>query len=149
MASALLTRAAPALVSSGISGESGPAFVLVEAVFSGLGIGCASVASTATGASVLREVAQVLASGLLNSFAQVGTALGLAVLFAVAAAGIDALANREEPTAVALVEVSGGRSSSAPVWPSPPATSPSPWYARRRCPDRKRGAQPEYNGKPR
>ena len=44
MASALLTIAAAALVSSGLSGESALAFVLVEAVFSGLGIGCASVA---------------------------------------------------------------------------------------------------------
>ncbi|MDQ3999606.1 MAG: hypothetical protein M3283_01095 [Actinomycetota bacterium] len=90
-----------------------------------------------------------MASGLLNSFAQVGTAQGLAVPFTVVAAGTDALANGEEPTAAALVEVSGGRSSSAPVLPSPPASSPSPWYARRRCPDRKRGAQPEYNGEPR
>ena len=44
MASALLTLVAAALVSSGVSGESALAFVLVEAVFSGLGIGCASVA---------------------------------------------------------------------------------------------------------
>ena len=68
MASALLTIAAAALVSSGLSGESALAFVLVEAVFSGLVIGCTSVASTATGASVIRKVAQGLASGLLNSF---------------------------------------------------------------------------------
>ena len=147
MASALLTRAAATLVNSGVSGESALAFVLVEADFSGLGIGCTSVASTATGASVIHKVAQGLASGLLNSFAQVGTALGLAVLFTVVAAVTDALANGEEPTAAALVESPGGRSSSAPVWP--PATSLSPWYARRRCPDRKRGAQPEYNGEPR
>ena len=103
MASALLTRAAATLVSSGVSGESALAFVLVEADFSGLGIGCASVASPSTGASVLRAVAQGLASGPLNSFAQVMTAIGLAVLFAVAAAGTDALANGEEPTAAALV----------------------------------------------
>ena len=45
-----------------------------------------------------------MASGLLNSFAQVGTAQGLAVLFTVVAAGTDALANGEEPTAAALVE---------------------------------------------
>jgi MFS family permease len=92
------------LVSSGVSGESGLAFVLVEAVFSGLGIGCASVASTATGASIVREVAQGLASGLLNSFAQIGMALGLAVLFTVVAAVTDALANGEEPTSAALAE---------------------------------------------
>ena len=106
MASALLTRAAATLVNSGVSGESTLAFVLVEADFSGLDIGCASAASTVTGASVVRAVAQGLASGLLNSFAQVMTALGLAVLFAVAAAGTDALANGEEPTAAALVESS-------------------------------------------
>jgi len=104
MASALLTVAAATLVSSGVFGESGLAFVLVEAVFSGLGIGYASVTSTATGASVVREVAQDLALGLMNSFALVGTDLELAVLFAVAAAGTHALANGEEPTAAALVE---------------------------------------------
>ena len=136
-------------MSSGVSGESALAFVLVEVVFSGLGMGCASVASTATGASVVREGAQGVASDLLNSFAQVGRTLGLTVHFAVVATGTDALANGEKPTAAALIEVSGGRSSSAPVWPSPPASSPSPGYARRRCPDRKRGAQPEYNGEPR
>jgi hypothetical protein len=53
----------------------------------------------------VREGAPGLASGLLTSFAQVGTALGLAVLFTVVAAGSDALANGEEPTAAALVEV--------------------------------------------
>ncbi|MDQ3923828.1 MAG: hypothetical protein M3309_07875 [Actinomycetota bacterium] len=49
MASALLTRAAATLVNSGVSGESALAFVLVEADFSGLGIGCTSVASTPPG----------------------------------------------------------------------------------------------------
>ncbi len=44
-----------------------------------------------------------LASGLLNSSAQVGTAIGLAVLFTVAAARSDSLTGGSEPTAEALV----------------------------------------------
>ena len=44
-----------------------------------------------------------LASGLLNSSAQVGTATGLAVLFTVAAARADTLTGGGEPTAQALV----------------------------------------------
>jgi hypothetical protein len=60
------------------------------------------VASTARGTSAAGEGERGLASGLLNSCAQVGAALGLAVLFTVAAARTDALAGGE-PTPADLV----------------------------------------------
>jgi EmrB/QacA subfamily drug resistance transporter len=64
-----------------------PSFVLM-----GAGLGCASVASTASGTSAADDEKQGLASGLLNAAAQVGTALGLAVLIPLSAARTDALA---------------------------------------------------------
>jgi MFS family permease len=65
------------------------AFVLM-----GAGLGCASVASTATGTAALGDGEQGIASGVLNASAQIGSAVGLAVIaglpyrigFAVAAA---------------------------------------------------------------
>ena len=57
----------------------------------------------ARGASAVGESQRGLASGLLNSSAQVGTALGLAVLFAIAAAVSAAVAGGGEPSPEALV----------------------------------------------
>ena len=91
MALGLLAVAAATLVVSGISAEEGLGRVLINAGLSGLGLGCASVASTAAGTSAAGGDEQGLASGLLNTSAQVGTALGLAVLVAVATARADAL----------------------------------------------------------
>jgi MFS family permease len=58
-----------------------PAFVAM-----GLGLGCASVASTAAGTAAAGAAREGVASALLNTAAQVGTALGVAVLLSVAAA---------------------------------------------------------------
>ena len=77
--------------------------MLSNATLSVLALGCSAVASTTRGTSVLREEERGLASGLLNSSAQIGMAVGLAVLFTLAAARADALASGE-PTAQALVE---------------------------------------------
>jgi predicted MFS family arabinose efflux permease len=52
-----------------------PAFVLM-----GGGLGVAAVASTASGTAALGEDEQGVAAGVLNAAAQVGTALGLAVV---------------------------------------------------------------------
>ena len=49
-------------------------------VLLGTGVGVASVASTARGTAALDDADQGLASGLLTSRAQIGTALGLAVV---------------------------------------------------------------------
>jgi EmrB/QacA subfamily drug resistance transporter len=57
----------------------------------GAGLGVASVASTARGTAALDSVHQGLASGLLNTSAQVGTAVGLAVVVPLAAARTSAL----------------------------------------------------------
>ncbi len=75
-----------------------PAFVLM-----GTGLGCASVASTASGTAAASGGLQGLASGLLNSAAQIGTVLGLAVLVPLSAARTEALAHTISHEA-ALVE---------------------------------------------
>jgi MFS family permease len=75
-----------------------PAFVLM-----GTGLGCASVASTTSGTAAASGSLQGLASGLLNSAAQIGTVLGLAVLVPLSAARTEAIAHTISPEA-ALVE---------------------------------------------
>jgi EmrB/QacA subfamily drug resistance transporter len=75
-----------------------PAFVLM-----GTGLGCASVASTTSGTAAAEGSLQGLASGLLNSAAQIGTVLGLAILVPLSAARTQDLADTIPPD-VALVE---------------------------------------------
>jgi EmrB/QacA subfamily drug resistance transporter len=103
MSSGLAVVAASALVTAGISAEGGVAFVLVGAALSGLGLGCASVASTARGTSAVEEGKRGLASGFMNTSAQVGTALGLATLLTLAATRTAALSDGAESAADALV----------------------------------------------
>jgi hypothetical protein len=103
MSGGLTAVAAAALVTAGITAESGLAYVLVGAALSGLGLGCASVASTARGTSAVEKGKRGLASGLLNTAAQVGTALGLAALLAIAGAYTGALSGGSEPGVEALV----------------------------------------------
>lgn len=91
------------LLITGISAEGGLFYVISNAALSGLALGCSAVASTTKGTSAVKEEDRGLASGLLNSSAQVGAALGLAVLFAVAVARTDAVAAGGEPGAEALV----------------------------------------------
>jgi MFS family permease len=61
-------------------------------VLCGLGIGVASVAATTLGASAVGDADRGIAAGLLNTAAQVGTALGIAALVLVAGAGSHRLA---------------------------------------------------------
>src|ERR687894_280137 len=91
MSLGLAVVAASALVTTGITAESGVGYVLAGAALSGLGLGCASVASTARGTSAVERGDRGLASGFMNTSAQVGTALGLAVLISLAAARTTAL----------------------------------------------------------
>lgn len=107
MAGGLAVVAAAALVTAGITAEGGVPYVLAGAALSGLGLGCASVASTARGTSAVEEGRRGLASGLMNTAAQVGTALGLAALLTLAAASASAYAGASAgggpPGAQALV----------------------------------------------
>jgi EmrB/QacA subfamily drug resistance transporter len=103
MSLGLAVVAVSALLTAGISAEGGVAYVLAGAALSGLGLGCASVASTARGTSAVEEGKRGLASGFMNTSAQVGTALGLAALLTLAAARTAALSDGAESAAEALV----------------------------------------------
>jgi EmrB/QacA subfamily drug resistance transporter len=103
MSLGLAVVAVSALLTAGISAEGGVAYVLAGAALSGLGLGCASVASTARGTSAVEEGKRGLASGFMNTSAQVGTALGLAALLTLAATRTAALYDGTESAAEALV----------------------------------------------
>ena len=103
MALGLLGICAATLITTGISAEGGLTYVVLGSVLSGLALGCSAVASTTRGTSAVGAGERGLASGLLNSSAQVGTAVGVAILFTVAAARPGALSG-VEPTSQALVE---------------------------------------------
>jgi EmrB/QacA subfamily drug resistance transporter len=105
MVCGLISIAAGSLCLLGVSPHGGgyllyliPAFVLM-----GAGLGCASVASTATGTAAAEGGLQGLASGLLNSAAQIGTVLGLAILVPLSAARAEVLAETM-PADPALVQ---------------------------------------------
>ena len=104
MALGLLGISAATLLIAGISAEEGLPYVISNAVISGLALGCSAVASTTRGTSAVQEGERGLASGVLNSSAQVGTALGLAALITVAATRTEALTGGGEAGAAALVE---------------------------------------------
>src|SRR5919107_1918989 len=103
MALGLLCICGGTLLLTGISADGGLSFVVANAILSGVALGCSAVAATTRGTSAVAEEERGLASGLLNSSAQVGTALGLAVLFAVAASKTAAVGPSLEPAAEALV----------------------------------------------
>ncbi|HJQ29523.1 MAG TPA: MFS transporter, partial [Rubrobacter sp.] len=100
----LLAIAAGALCFLGLSRHGGYLLYLIPGfVLMGSGLGCASVASTASGTSAADGGLQGLASGLLNSAAQIGTVLGLAILIPLSAARTEALAGTM-PAGAALIE---------------------------------------------
>ena len=78
-------------------------YLIPAFVFMGAGLGCASVASTTSGTAAADGGLQGLASGLLNSAAQIGTVLGLAILVPLSAARTETLAETI-PAAPALVQ---------------------------------------------
>jgi MFS family permease len=89
-----LRASAPALIGGGVglvalgsaaaaaslTPAGGRAGIVAWGVLAGLGLGGASVAATTLGASAVREADRATAAGLLNTAAQVGTALGVAAL---------------------------------------------------------------------
>jgi EmrB/QacA subfamily drug resistance transporter len=79
MAAGLVVVGAALIIVTRISADTGLIYVVIGAALAGLGLGCASVGSTARGTAAAAEDDQGLASGLLNVSAQVGTAVGLAV----------------------------------------------------------------------
>jgi MFS family permease len=92
MAAGLLGVALGSAALAGIGTSGGFPLPLVAGfVLSGGGLGVASVASTAAGTAAVPAAQQGLASGLLNTAAQVGTAVGLAALVTVASARTGAL----------------------------------------------------------
>jgi len=104
MVSGLITIAAGSACLPGVSPQGDgyllyliPAFVLM-----GAGLGCASVASTTSGTAAAEGRLQGLASGLLNSAAQIGTVLGLAILVPLSAARTENLAETM-PADLALI----------------------------------------------
>ena len=82
MAGGLVVIAAGALALVATS----PAALLPAFLLMGAGLGVASVASTASGTAALPPERQGIASGVLTAAAQIGTAVGLALLVGVAAA---------------------------------------------------------------
>ncbi len=71
-------------------------------VISGMGLGCASVASTACGLSRVVEPDSGTASGLITSSAMLGTAIGIASLGAIAALRTSLLTSQPDPSDAAL-----------------------------------------------
>src|SRR3954468_21338412 len=87
MAAGLAGVAAGALGLLAVAGGHGaPAAFLPAFVAMGVSLGCASVASTAAGTAAAGAAREGIASALLNTAAQVGAALGIAVLVGLAAA---------------------------------------------------------------
>jgi MFS family permease len=85
MAAGLSTVGAASLWLAAVAvGDGSPLMYLPAFVCMGIGLGCASVASTASGVAAAGEAREGVASGLLNTTAQVGTAVGVAALIAVA-----------------------------------------------------------------
>lgn len=98
----LIAVAVAMLLSSRIAVTNGLPYLMSGIVVSGLGLGCAAVASTAAGVSAVGDDERGLASGLLNAAAQLGTAIGIAVLGTVAAARTGMIAGDEESVAAVV-----------------------------------------------
>jgi MFS family permease len=94
----------------------GPVLLVPGFVAMGVGLGCASVASTAAGTAAAGRAREGVASGLLNTSAQVGTAIGIAALVTVAGAA----GSRAAFVAAALLAAAGAAMA---LRPAPQASS--------------------------
>jgi MFS family permease len=93
---------AATLIATRITADGGVGYVLAAGVLAGLGLGAASVAATSTGTSSVPEGDRGMVSGLLTTAAQIGTALGLAILIWLASVRTDAL-SEGRPTPETIV----------------------------------------------
>ena len=109
IAAGLVVIGAAMVVTSLIDVGGGAPFLLTGMALSGLGLGCASVPATAVGTAAVEEAEQGVASGLLNTAAQVGTAVGIGALVTLAAARTSALAGSSPASPAQLL--SGYRSA--------------------------------------
>ena len=79
-----LIAAGSAAAAASLTATSGSAGIVAWGVLAGLGLGAASVAATTLGTATVDEADRGPVAGLLNTAAQVGTALGVAALVLVA-----------------------------------------------------------------
>jgi EmrB/QacA subfamily drug resistance transporter len=92
MTMGLVLVAVAMLLGSRIDADGGLGFLLGSLSLSGVGLGAAAVASTGLGTGAVAADRQGIASGLLNTSTQLGTAVGVALFTSVAAARTHALA---------------------------------------------------------
>jgi MFS family permease len=104
MAAGLIAIGAGMVLASRIAVDGGLPYLLPAVVIAGCGLGCGAVPSTAAGTAAVDRGTQGLASGLLNTAAQVGTAVGIAGLVTFATARTSAAAGAATPTAAAVVD---------------------------------------------
>jgi len=80
----LATIAVALVLAAGAIEYGGPEALLAALVVAGLGLGCAAVAATAAGTGAVPAPERGLASGLVNTGTQLGTAIGVALLVTLA-----------------------------------------------------------------
>ena len=102
-----LIAAGSAVAAASLTATSGRAGVIAWGVLAGLGLGAASVAATTLGASAVREGDRGTAAGLLNTSAQVGTAVGVAAFILIAGTTDAAAGHRLGYAAAAVLAVLG------------------------------------------
>jgi MFS family permease len=106
---ALVALVAMPLVSCAISTGSGELVLTVARAVDGLGLGMAAVVATSLGTSGAAADGRGLAAGLINTAAQLGTAMSIALLLPLAAAAGDTVTGVRLAFAVsAAIAAAGG-----------------------------------------
>lgn len=90
--------------------------LVASLALSGLALGVASVASTAHGTSSVDDEDSGTASGLLNTAAQIGTAIGIAVLLAAAGHADSAQAEQADAGLIRAYSVAAALAFSTALW---------------------------------
>jgi EmrB/QacA subfamily drug resistance transporter len=102
-----LVAAGSAVAAAGLTAPSATTALVAWGVLSGLGIGIASVAATTLGASAVADADRATAAGLLNTAAQVGTAIGIAGLVLIAGEASPSTGHRVGFAAAAALAATG------------------------------------------